>query len=39
MFLENGIGLAGCHVESEHHLSDAAVDSARAAAKALKPRR
>jgi len=39
MFIENSIGLAGCHVESKHHLSDAAVDTARAAAKALKPHR
>ena len=39
MFIENSIGMAGCHVESEYHLSDAAVDTARVAAKALKPHR
>jgi len=28
--------MAGCHVISEHHLSDAATDTGRSAAKALK---
>jgi len=39
IFIVNSIGMAGCHVESKHYLSDAAVDTARAAAKALKPHR
>ncbi len=34
-YIEAGIGLAGAHVISNHHLSDAAVDTGRAAAKAL----
>lgn len=33
--IEAGIGLAGAHVISNYHLSDAAVDTGRAAAKAL----
>ncbi len=35
-FIESGIAMAGCHIISEHHLSDAAVDTGRSAAKALK---
>jgi len=35
-FIDNRIAMAGCHVISEHHLSDAAVDTGRSAAKALK---
>ena len=35
-FLDSRIALAGCHVISEHHLSDAATDTGRGAAKALK---
>jgi len=35
-FLESRIAMAGCHVISEHHLSDAAVDTGRSAAKSLK---
>jgi hypothetical protein len=35
-FLDHGIALAGCHIISEYHLSDAAVDTGRSAAKALK---
>ena len=34
-YIEAGIGLAGAHVISDYHLSDAAVDAGRAAAKAL----
>lgn len=35
LHIEAGIGLAGTHVISDYHLSDAAVDTGRAAAKAL----
>jgi len=35
-FIDSGIAMAGCHVISEYHLSDAAVDTGRSAAKALK---
>ena len=35
LHIETGIGLAGTHVISDYHLSDAAVDTGRAAAKAL----
>jgi len=35
-FLDSRIAMAGCHVISEHHLSDAATDTGRSAAKALK---
>ena len=35
-FNDSGIAMAGCHVISDHHLSDAAVDTGRGAAKALK---
>ena len=35
-FLNSRIAMAGCHVISEHHLSDAAADTGRSAAKALK---
>lgn len=35
-FIGSGIAMAGCHVISEYHLSDAAVDTGRGAAKALK---
>ena len=39
LHLESGIGLAGAHVISDYHLSDAAVDTGRAAAKALTKNR
>jgi hypothetical protein len=35
-FINSGITMAGCHVISEYHLSDAAVDTGRGAAKSLK---
>jgi len=35
-FIDSGIVMAGCHVISEHHLSDAAADTGRSAAKSLK---
>ena len=35
-FIDSRIAMTGCHVISEHHLSDAAVDTGRSAAKALK---
>ena len=35
-FIDSGIAMAGCHVSSEYHLSDAAVDTGRSAAKARK---
>jgi len=35
-FIDSGIAMAGCHIISEYHLSDAAVDTGRSAAKALK---
>ncbi len=35
-FIDYRIAMAGCHVISEHHLSDAAADTGRSAAKALK---
>jgi len=39
LHIKAGIGLAGAHVISNYHLSDAAVDSGRAAAKALTKNR
>ena len=39
LHIESGIGLAGAHVISDYHLSDAAVDTGRAAAKALTKNR
>tara|TARA_B100000029_G_scaffold367971_1_gene361426 strand:- start:59 stop:1084 length:1026 start_codon:yes stop_codon:yes gene_type:complete len=39
LHIQAGIGLAGAHVISDYHLSDAAVDTGRAAAKALTKNR
>lgn len=39
LHVESGIGLAGAHVISDYHLSDAAVDTGRAAAKILTKNR
>ena len=36
VFIDSGIAMAGCHIISNHHLSDAAVDTGRRAAKSLK---
>ena len=38
-YIDAGISLAGAHVVSDYYLSDAAVDTGRAAAKALTKNR